>query len=295
MKKRLFIAAVIFIAAALIAGLVFLLKPDEDKLSAVLYFLNDEETELIADNNYIPVTDANEIPLQVINLLRDNRAAGGKKSPVPKDCTVNTITFESEDRISIDMSAEFLCDNPHKNVMRAYAVIKSVCSAAQYYGVKEVRVTVNNSPIKAVDGGELDFLSDSDISRRDEKHEILTYDCMLYYEDKASGTLRAEQRSIDAGADSIEQNIVNALIKGPVSKELKRTLPSDMVLISAQTVDGICFVNLEPVSGISNSGTAVLSIVKTLVQLDNVDSVQLLIDGKKVDEIGGIDVSEPIK
>lgn len=291
MKKKLFIAAVIFVAAALIAGLVFLLKPDGNRISVVVYFLNREETELIADNRDISVGDAKDIPLQVINLLREKRAAGSKKSPVGKECTVNTITFENEERITIDMSAEFLCDDPHKNVMRAYAVIKSVCSC----GVKEARVTVNNSPVKAADGGELGFLSDSDISRRDEKHESLAYDCMLYYEDKATGALRAEQRSIDTGSDSVEQNIVNALISGPVSKELKRTLPSDTVLISAQTVDGICFVNLEPVSGASNPGTAVQSIVKTLVQLDNVDSVQLLIDGKKVDEIGGIDVSKPIE
>ncbi|MCC8169917.1 MAG: GerMN domain-containing protein, partial [Oscillospiraceae bacterium] len=91
--------------------------------------------------------------------------------------------------------------------------------------------------------------------------------------------------------------IINELISGPAAKEFEPTLSKDTVLLSVDTEDGICFVNFKSSFLDKNSGNqekeilAIYSIVDSLTELENITRVQFLMDGKKVDMFGTINIS----
>jgi spore germination protein GerM len=87
--------------------------------------------------------------------------------------------------------------------------------------------------------------------------------------------------------NSLEKTVVSELIRGPVSNEYQRTIPSGAQLISVETTEGVCFVNFS--GGFSFKSeeekfvekAAVYSVVNSLTRLPNIEKVQILIDGKK--------------
>ena len=74
-------------------------------------------------------------------------------------------------------------------------------------------------------------------------------------------------------------------------------MASDTKVLSVETTDRICYVNfkdgfLEKNAASSGKSKLVVdSVVKSLTGLNNVDSVQFLIDGKKTEKFGDTDIS----
>ena len=91
---------------------------------------------------------------------------------------------------------------------------------------------------------------------------------------------------------------VNQLIAGPADSALYPTLPAATLLEDINISGGLCTVDfsaelLEHMSADPQDQLLmVYSIVNTLSQFDSVDTVQILIDGKTVQQgVGGMDLS----
>jgi len=291
-KKNIILIVAAVVIALVVAAVLLMLNKTGESVSGIIYYLNREETELVPESVEFKFDSPQDVPLAVINKLKTKKKSVA--NPLSDACRINTIVFGEDGRIEVDFSEEFLSDNTYKNVLRTYAVVKSICASAAFCGVTEVKVSVDNEPVKDLNGNDIDFLSGADIVLVNNGGSRILYDCMLYYKDKLTGTLRAEKRVIEAGAGNLEKTVVNELIKGPVSKELTRIFSYDTELVSVQTIGGICFVNLKNIPDNVNGNLAITSIIKTLTSLQNVEKVQILLDGKTVDEIGGIDVSAPV-
>ena len=95
----------------------------------------------------------------------------------------------------------------------------------------------------------------------------------------------------------LAQYIINELIKGPENEELEGVLNKDTVLLSVETSENICFINFKSDFIDKNSGSAekektvIFSIVDALTELDAIDRVQFLMDGKRVASFGNINIS----
>ena len=94
-------------------------------------------------------------------------------------------------------------------------------------------------------------------------------------------------------SDRIEVALVENLIRGPKDKSLGATIPKDTKLISLDVVNGIAFVNfstelqLKHWGGSGSEMYTVSSIVYTMTQLDEIDKVQILIEGRKIETLAG--------
>jgi len=103
-----------------------------------------------------------------------------------------------------------------------------------------------------------------------------------------NGKLVQELRTIISENLEIEREIVKELIKGPRNKLYEATFPANTTILSIETIDNICYVNLSKnyLNYIFDSGKdsalIVWSLVNSLTQLDYIHKVQLLIDGKRV-------------
>ena len=96
-------------------------------------------------------------------------------------------------------------------------------------------------------------------------------------------------------------HVYDDFIKGAKSDENVSLIPDGTRVIGANTEDGVCTVNLssEFINN-ANGGSAadtmcVYSIVNSLAELDNVQSVQFLIDGEKVEIFGSFIFDEPFE
>jgi len=91
------------------------------------------------------------------------------------------------------------------------------------------------------------------------------------------------------------------LLRGEVPRGCDRPLPRGTVLLDVRAEDGLVLADFSEqlVSGFQggsdNEGVVVYAIVNTLTSLPGVKRVQILVDGERIDTIGGhLDTSGPL-
>ena len=80
-----------------------------------------------------------------------------------------------------------------------------------------------------------------------------------------------------------ERLVIENLIKGIDEQDAKSPIPSGTKLLNITVTDGVCYVNFDSTflnvdSGMS-ADVVVYSIVNSLTELDNINKVQLLVNG----------------
>ena len=81
----------------------------------------------------------------------------------------------------------------------------------------------------------------------------------------------------------LEKAIVEWLIKGPTNSDAQATISPSTKILGVSIVEGVCYVNLDSAflktpTGI-NSNVVLYAIVNSLTELDNINKVQILVDG----------------
>ena len=95
------------------------------------------------------------------------------------------------------------------------------------------------------------------------------------------------------------QVVVEALIAGPQDEGLEQILPADLKVLSARQEGRVCYVDLsgvflEQVPQEEWQQQLVLdSLVNTLCSLENVEQVQILVEGQPLEWYGDILVTQP--
>lgn len=123
----------------------------------------------------------------------------------------------------------------------------------------------------------------------------------LYFSDKEAINLVPEKREIVKGTKSIEQIIVEELIKGPLDVSQLRTVPAEAKLLAIKIEDELAIVDFSEEfvnkhwGGSTGEIFTIYSIVNSLTELPKIKSVQFLVNGKKVGTLSGhLDLEKPI-
>ena len=125
----------------------------------------------------------------------------------------------------------------------------------------------------------------------------------LYFADRKGRYLQAEERKIEAkDTYSAIKAIIAALLQGPDDSDLVSTLPAGTQLLHTfVTDDGTAYVNFNPElsslhpGGVTAERLTLYAIVNSLVlNLETVERVQLLLEGKPAPTLGGhLDILHP--
>ncbi len=121
----------------------------------------------------------------------------------------------------------------------------------------------------------------------------------LYFARQNGDGLGVEEREIPK-VTGIARATIEELLKGPRTEDLKSALPAGTRLLDINiTPEGTCIVDfsyhITEVSGSKAEALAVFSIVNTLSQFPTVNNVSFMVEGEKVDSIGGnISTAEPV-
>lgn len=127
--------------------------------------------------------------------------------------------------------------------------------------------------------------------------EIKEKEVILYFTDDKLMNLVAEKIKVQTDQKPLEEIIISELKKGPKNEKLRRTIAPHIQILGVEVVDSTAQVNISS-SGLHGGSTEevflIASIVKSLTELDYIDKVQFLVDGKKVESLmGHIFVKEP--
>lgn len=133
-----------------------------------------------------------------------------------------------------------------------------------------------------------------DPSPKTESKEVTLYFANNEYVETGDESIEKmgfEKRIVEYGDISLEESIVRELMNGPEDTEKFYTgIPSSAKLIGVEVAEGTAFVNFarEGMFGGSLQETfTIFQIVGSLLELDSVDRVQFLIDGKKDESLMG--------
>lgn len=138
------------------------------------------------------------------------------------------------------------------------------------------------------------------------QEKVATVEVVLYFSDDQAMYLVPEKRNISIGEGASDEvlaaSIIKELIAGPKNKELYATIPAEAKILSVKIKDGVASADFSEElqskhwGGSSGEGMTLNSIANTLTELDSIDKVQLLIEGKKVESLAGhADTTVPLE
>ncbi len=112
----------------------------------------------------------------------------------------------------------------------------------------------------------------------------------IYFIDPMSGLLVPENRTVSINNNQLIESVLKAIQAGPKNKRLVSPLDESVRVDSIMFEGKVCFINLNkafinnPVWYRQDKALVIASIVNTLTELEQVQGVQFLIEGKPLGE-----------
>ncbi len=208
------------------------------------------------------------------------------------------LKLEVKDNVAtVNLSAHYSEKKGVDEILLQHALVKTLCSID---GIDSIVILAEGKPIVNGDGKEIgriglkDFIDPAD-TQIDEKTTV-----KLYFPNSGNAVLEKESRSVEMQKSlSPERAVLNELISGPSNKELSPAVPAGTKLLGVETKDGVCFVNFST-EFVANAGSGSMettlilySVVNSLCELENVESVQILVNGETGVEFGNFVLDIP--
>lgn len=302
MKMNKKIAIPVFTAAAIavisaLAAMILSGDKNIQKTKCELYFLNDAGTTLVSEEREIKYHRAADLYENVVLQLIKGPNDARNRRVIEKDAELIGVTQEEQGNLVVNLSGNYITEDSTRNALGAYAVVKSLCELS---GVYRVKVVIDGDDLQNGDGAVIGYMSSEDINLPSDTYTSETRTITLYFPDKGMDTLYSEKHTVQVtDQQPMEQYIISELIKGPSDDTLTASLNSATSLLSVDTYGDICFVNFKADFTDKNSGSeqkeqmAIYSIVDSLTELANIKRVQFLMDGKRVENFGSMNIKNP--
>lgn len=296
-KKVLFIGFTVVLLVIAVITLMMIFGSGKDKeLDIKLYFLNPVSNEIVAENRKIEKNNESEMLENVILDLE----LGPKNTASLVNAIPEGVQFKECKLVKGDSTAYLTIKDDNNELKDSKALL---FKGAVVWSLTELEFVDN--VVLEINGKESEVLNRDNViinpvisPDKTEKAEVT-----LYFSDEMAMGLCSEKRVIEVNQNqTIENQIVEQLIKGPENSKLYQTVPSETKIKNIKTEESICYVDLSKEFVTKHSGGStsemltIYSIVNSLTELDNVTKVQFLIEGQKEDMFKGhLDFSKPFE
>lgn len=123
--------------------------------------------------------------------------------------------------------------------------------------------------------------------------KVMKLPMKVYFIDPMTGLMLPENRTVSIENNQLVESVIKAIQAGPKNKKLISPL-DELVRVDSVTFEGkTCYISLNrifidnPVWNQQNKNLVLATIVNTLTELEQVQSVQFLIEGKPLGEVTG--------
>lgn len=265
---------------------------------ASVYYSNEQQSNLVKKDIDVSDVKSGELLEFLMQKLIEDPQEEGIKSALRTG--IKCLWIKRENNIvSVNLSKEFYNEENMADILALGAIVKTICSVNF---VNYVNVFVENKPFTNSKGEEMGLMKDSDFvfdaDALDSDEENVT----LYFSDQNGENLVTEVRRIKTPKGEVmEKLVMSELIDGPKKGNNIATIPPGTKIISVETKDEVCFVNLSKdfvdkhPGGTSAENLTIYSVVNSLTELGNVNKVQFLIDGEKREIFKHLVFNEPFE
>ena len=280
--------AAVILAVCMISGVLGCTEGEEQEQDSetaeyYMYYVSPKETSL-ETAEYVPEKPASEVMVQEISgMLSEDLEEEGYVSLLPEQVKIQNITYEGQ-TVSVNFNSEYKNMKNTRELLARAGIVKAF---TQIPGVNYVEFFCEGEPMTDAAGvvlGKMDkhtFVENKGENINSYIHTSLN----LYFANENGDRLKKENISVYHSSNvPLEREVVERLLKGPKSEELKPTLSPNTKILSVSIVEGICYVNLDK-SFLTDSMDVqeelpIFSIVNSLTDACNVRGVQISVDGK---------------
>ena len=229
----------------------------------------------------------------IMELLLGGCKASGFTSPIPIGTTVRSCTVTGG-TVSVDLSGEY---DQLVGIDRTIADYCITLSLLQLTGIYAVRITVMGASQDAdhvYTSAQVLLTSPEDIVR--------TVEVTLYFPDEADNLVAEERRLTVYEGETPAEAVVKALAERPMDSYsgLKPLLPKNFTALGANVDGNTCYLNLSancaelmPESTVQQR-MVLRGIVNSLCSLEEVEQVQILLNGDYQMLLGTQPISRPL-
>ena len=261
-------------------------RSDEDYAKRFLvYYINNEETGLIANEHRTASEDIEEQVEELLTLLGTISERLDYKSPLAGDFSLLDYTI-SDGKITLNFNDHY---NNQPFVLEILVRVALVKTLNQIDGIDNIVMTIRGEPL--IDGtGNIVGPMNSDMFIDNIGSELNAYvrtNLRLYFAHEHDEYLKTVNRNdvIYHSNTAIERLVVESLIEGPLETEnVRATINPTTRVLGVTTVDGTCYVNLDDYFSQQlpelNAELVIYSITNSLIELPNVNRVRISINGE---------------
>lgn len=122
----------------------------------------------------------------------------------------------------------------------------------------------------------------------------------LYFSDNQAMYLEPLQREVVKGNETLEELVINELMKGREGNGSGSPIPQGTRLLGVSVVDEVAYVNFSKEfqtkhwGGTTGESHTVFAIVNSLCKLEGIEKVQFMLEGDPLETLGHMDLTRPI-
>ena len=258
---------------------------EQNEDTVQIYFISNSETKVEAHPHVMESTGTEEMVDELIQCLSTNPEKLEYKAPLLMGFQVLDVTWDGE-KVLLDVDKSYLELPTATEVLTRASVVRTL---TQLDKVNYVGITVEGNQLFDSLGNVVGWMN-ADRFIDNNGNEINTYEqvrVMLYFAgEDGTNLIAAYREKYYSTSIPLERFVVDELIAGPRGhvEGLYPTINPATRVISVMTKDGICYVNMDEsfLTVVNNVSTdvSIYSIVNSLVELNNINKVQILINGE---------------
>lgn len=301
MKRKNFLK-IKMILCLLVLSLIFSgCENSKSSKSITLYFPSEDDELAAFETSDIEVTSNDKIVL--LDSVKDALLAGpNKKDETYKNLyndivSISYVTLENK-LLIVNLTGDYFALSRGERLALKTGIAKSY---ANFKFVESLRFLKDGNPIVDENGKQAeDILLSNLLTEMDDSSIRNDFQSYSLYFASDKGQLVKEERTLEVQTTTVlAKELVDELITGPMKETLLPTLPKGTRVRQLEIKEGICYVDFNKSfqskhpGGETEERLTIYSIVNTLTELNDIDKVQFLIDGEKVEEYQGfIDFSQ---
>lgn len=256
---------------------------DENMIVYGVYFLNSEETKVLAVETAVARGDIGAELSGLIAMMQKKPEDVSMHAVLDYDFGVNSVVLSGE-QVIVNFDERYLDMKPTTAVLIRAAIVRTL---TQVEGVACVSFQINGQPLTDSAGNPLGILT-ADMFVDNAGTEINAYETTtltLYFANEAGDMLVSEKRAVEFNSNiALERIVVDQVLAGPQKRDVSPTVNPETGIISVSIKDGICYVNLDQnfLTQVYNvtSEVTIYSIVNSLVEIGGINQVQFMVEGE---------------
>lgn len=298
MKVRKWITIAISVLLCLVGLTGCNKKTDVSASPYKIYYLNPEQTGLVEEAYTGETDDPEKAAEEILACLKKGSEGIQEQSVIPDGVDIEDIILEDE-KLTLYFNAAYGDMDMVQEVLCRAALVRSL---TQINGIDLVGFYVDGELLTNNKGREYGYFQSDDFVQNTGQsiHSFEETNLVLYFANGDGNKLTAQTVSVKYNSNvAFEKVIVEQLMRGPSSSDLKETIPKGTKLLSVSIKDGICYLNFDEglrkiVSGVTPE-VVIYSIVNSVIESGAVNKVQISINGdSNIMYQESISLSEPL-